>query len=126
MVSVAERIRRVFHSLVCDLGYNLQVQPRGTECAVHKRLTRLDGKCYSFVGVSMSIFSRIIWNYSYYMLMPWTSLCMAIFLVKTMKRVLFAGARSYDRDSSKHHYMLLFMGVAQFPLSFWLGYLRST
>ncbi|KAH7366300.1 hypothetical protein KP509_18G071700 [Ceratopteris richardii] len=80
---------------------------------------------YAFVSVSVSILSRIIWSYSYYLVMPWTSLCMAIFLVKTMKRVLFAGVRTYDRDSSKHHYLLLFMAAAQFPLSLWLGYLKN-
>lgn len=44
---------------------------------------------------------------------------MGIFLVKTMKRVLFAEVRSYD--SSKHHYLLLFIALAQFPLFTWLG-----
>lgn len=81
---------------------------------------------YAFVGVSISILARIIWSYAYYVVMLWTSLCMAIFLVKTMKRALFAGSRSYDRDSSKHNYLLLFMAAAQFPLSLWLGYLRKT
>ncbi|KAI4334632.1 hypothetical protein L6164_019297 [Bauhinia variegata] len=40
-------------------------------------------------------------------------------LLKTMKRVLFAEVRSYD--SSKHHYLLLFIALAQFPLFTWLG-----
>eukprot|EP00249_Psilotum_nudum_P007882 c20888_g1_i1 orf=86-937(+) len=80
---------------------------------------------YAFIGVSISILARILWSYSYYLIMPWTSLCMAVFLVKTMKRILFAEARSYDRDSSKHHYLLLFIAVAQFPLSFWLGYINT-
>ncbi|KAL2621510.1 hypothetical protein R1flu_001715 [Riccia fluitans] len=78
---------------------------------------------YSFVGVSVVILSRIV---SSYWIVPWmvglfTGLCMAIFLVKTMKRILFAEVRSYDRDSSRHHYLLLFMGVVQLPLFFWLG-----
>lgn len=81
---------------------------------------------YAFVGVSISIMARLVWHYSYYVVMPLTSLCMAIFLVKTMKRVVFAEVRSFERDSSKHHYLLLFMALAQFPLSFWLGYLRNT
>jgi hypothetical protein len=80
---------------------------------------------YAFVGVALSILARMIWSYAYYIVMIWTSLCMAVFLVKTMKRVLFSVARGYERDSSKHHYLLLFMAVAQFPLSIWLGYMRN-
>ncbi|XP_019095424.1 PREDICTED: protein YIF1A isoform X2 [Camelina sativa] len=39
-----------------------------------------------------------------------TGLCLA---------VLFAEARSYD--SSRHHYLLIFVALAQFPLLIWLG-----
>lgn len=76
---------------------------------------------YIFVGASVCILGAIVWPPSYYVVWLWTSFCMAMFLVKTMKRVLFAGVRSYDRDSSRHHYLLLSMAVAQFPISFWLG-----
>ncbi|URE04337.1 YIF1 [Musa troglodytarum] len=41
--------------------------------------------------------------------------------VKTMKRVLFTEMRSYEKHSSRQHYLLLFMAIAQFPLFFWLG-----
>lgn len=44
---------------------------------------------YAFAGLCLAVFGRIIMSYSYYFLMPWTCLCMGIFLVKTMKRVLF-------------------------------------
>lgn len=74
---------------------------------------------YTFTGLSLAVLGRIIWSYSYYFLMPWTCLCTGIFLVKTMKRVLFAEMRSYD--SSRHHYLLLFIALAQFPLFVWLG-----
>ncbi|RDY02298.1 Protein YIF1B-B [Mucuna pruriens] len=74
---------------------------------------------YTFPGMCLAVSGRMIWGYSYYFLMPWTCLCMAVFLVKTMKRVLFAEVRSYD--SSKHHYLLLFIALAQFPLFTWLG-----
>ncbi|KAE8702948.1 leucine-rich repeat-containing protein [Hibiscus syriacus] len=74
---------------------------------------------YTFTGMCLAILGRIVWRYSYYFLMPWTCLCMGVFLVKTMKRVLFAEVRSYD--SSKHHYLLLFIALAQFPLFTWLG-----
>lgn len=74
---------------------------------------------YAFTGLSIALLGTIVWNYSYYFLMPWTCLCMGIFLVKTTKRVLFAEVRTYD--SSRHHYLLLFIALAQFPLLFWLG-----
>ncbi|XP_050372772.1 uncharacterized protein LOC126790538 [Argentina anserina] len=74
---------------------------------------------YTFTGLCLAVLGRIMWNYSYYFVMPWTCVCMGIFLVKTMKRVLFAEVRSYD--SSKHHYLLLFIALAQFPVFTWLG-----
>lgn len=74
---------------------------------------------YTFTGICLAVLGRIISGYSYYFLMPWTCLCMGVFLVKTMKRVLFAEVRSYD--SSKHHYLLLFIALVQFPLLAWLG-----
>ncbi|KMT15773.1 hypothetical protein BVRB_3g057480 [Beta vulgaris subsp. vulgaris] len=74
---------------------------------------------YAFTGLSLAVLGRIFWSYSYYFLMPWTCLSTGIFMVKTMKRVLFAEVRSYD--SSRHHYLLLFIALAQFPLFIWLG-----
>ncbi|CAH2034636.1 unnamed protein product, partial [Thlaspi arvense] len=74
---------------------------------------------YAFAGLCLAGFAKIMWGYSYYALMPWTCLCTGVFLVKTMKRVLFAEVRSYD--SSKHHYLLLFLALVQFPLLIWLG-----
>ncbi len=79
---------------------------------------------YSFIGVSVSVLASMLWSYAYYITLPWTSLCMANFLVRTMKRLLFAEVRSYDRDSTRHHYLLLLMGVAQFPLFYWLVRVR--
>lgn len=74
---------------------------------------------YTFPGLCLAVLGRIVGGYSYYIVMPWTCLCMAVFLVKTMKRVLFAEVRSYD--SSKHHYLLLFIALVQIPLFIWLG-----
>lgn len=74
---------------------------------------------YAFPGLCLAVLGRILGGYSYYILMPWTCLCMGVFLVKTMKRVLFAEVRSYD--SSKHHYVLLFIALAQFLFFTWLG-----
>ncbi|KAJ8755398.1 hypothetical protein K2173_019196 [Erythroxylum novogranatense] len=74
---------------------------------------------YTFTGICLAVLGKILFRYSYYFLMPWSCLCMGIFLVKTMKRVLFAEVRSYD--SSRHHYLLLFIALIQFPLFSWLG-----
>ncbi|XP_024974492.1 protein YIF1B-B-like [Cynara cardunculus var. scolymus] len=74
---------------------------------------------YGFTGLCLAVLGKIIMSYSYYFLIPWTCLCMGIFLVKTMKRVLFSEVRSFD--SSRHHYLLLFIALAQFPLFIWLG-----
>lgn len=74
---------------------------------------------YAFAGLCLAGFAKIMWGYSYYALMPCTCLCTGVFLVKTMKRVLFAEVRSYD--SSRHHYLLLFLALVQFPLLIWLG-----
>ncbi|KAJ7543305.1 hypothetical protein O6H91_09G033100 [Diphasiastrum complanatum] len=80
---------------------------------------------YAFVGISICVIAKMVSCYSYYAILPWTSLCMAVFLVKTLKRILFAEVRNYDRDSSRHHYLLLFLAVAQLPLFFWLTYTSS-
>ncbi|KAK9706650.1 hypothetical protein RND81_07G141900 [Saponaria officinalis] len=74
---------------------------------------------YAFTGISLAVLGRLLWKHSYYVLLPWTCLCMGIFLVKTMKRVLYAEVRSYD--SGKHHVLLLLIALAQFPLFIWLG-----
>jgi len=74
---------------------------------------------YSFSGLCVAIAARITLSYAYYFIVLWISLCVGTFLVKTMKRALFAEVRSYD--SSRHHYLLLSIAVAQFPLIFWLS-----
>ncbi|KAJ1692289.1 hypothetical protein LUZ63_008987 [Rhynchospora breviuscula] len=76
---------------------------------------------YLFTGLSLTIVVSMFWSLSYYVLVPWLSISMGIFLVKTMQRVLLTEMRSHERHSSRQHYMLLFMGIAQIPLFFWLG-----
>ncbi|XP_073002017.1 uncharacterized protein [Typha latifolia] len=76
---------------------------------------------YGFAGISLAILARIIWSFSYYFLLPWMCVCMGVFLVKTMKRVLLGGTRSYEKHPSRNHYFLLFMAAVQFPLLFWLS-----
>ncbi|EPS61655.1 hypothetical protein M569_13140 [Genlisea aurea] len=74
---------------------------------------------YTFAGLSVAVMGKLFWGYSYYFLLPWTCLCMGIFLVKTMKRVVLAEVWRYD--SSRQHYVLLFVALAQFPILIWLG-----
>ena len=76
---------------------------------------------YAFASMSLAILARIFWSYSYYFLLPWACVCVGVFLVKTMKRVVLGGPRSYEKHSTRHHYLLIFMAVVQFPLLFWLG-----
>ncbi|XP_020691386.1 protein YIF1B-B [Dendrobium catenatum] len=76
---------------------------------------------YAYTGICIGVLARLCWSYSYYFVMPLMSLCMGVFLVKTMKRVLFSEMRTYEKRSSRQHYVLLFMALAQFPLFFWLG-----
>jgi len=77
---------------------------------------------YPFVFVSLELFAGLMSRYAYYGMLLWGSLCMAVFLVKTMKRILFAEARHYSADM-RHNYLLLTMAVAQLPISWWLGVL---
>ncbi|GAV76530.1 YIF1 domain-containing protein [Cephalotus follicularis] len=74
---------------------------------------------YTFTGMCVAVLGRIMLSYAYYLIVLWTCMSMAIFLVKTMKRTLFVEVRSFD--SSKHHYLLLCIALAQFPLIFWLS-----
>jgi hypothetical protein len=74
---------------------------------------------YTFTGMCFAVLGKILSGYSYYILMPCACLCMGIFLVKTMKRVLFAEVRSFD--SSRHHFLLLLIALVQFPFFAWLG-----
>lgn len=76
---------------------------------------------YAFAGLSVTVIMRLIWGSSYYFIMPWMSLCMGIFLVKTTRRIIFTEVRNYERHSSRQHYLLLFVAIAQFPFFFLLS-----
>lgn len=74
---------------------------------------------YTFTGMCLAVLGRITLNYACHLIIIWTCMCMGIFLVKTMKRTLYAEARSYH--SSRHHYLLIGIAFAQFPLISWLS-----
>ena len=76
---------------------------------------------YTFAAVSIILLSRIVWSYCFYVVTLWECLCMGMLLVKIMKRILIAEVRRSEKHSSKRHYLLLLVAVAQFPLLFWLG-----
>ncbi|MBA0647418.1 hypothetical protein Goklo_015300, partial [Gossypium klotzschianum] len=42
------------------------------------------------MGMCLAVLGRIVWRNSNYFLMPWMYLCVGVFLVKAMKRVLFS------------------------------------
>ena len=74
---------------------------------------------------SVIVLARVLWGHSFWAVTLWECLCMGVFLVKTMKRVLIEEVRlrscDHNKHSSKRHYLLLLMAVAQSPLLFWLG-----
>ncbi|CAK9174435.1 unnamed protein product [Ilex paraguariensis] len=76
---------------------------------------------YTFVAASIIVLARIIWNYSFCVVTVWECFCLAVFLVKTMKRILIAEVRSFENNRTKRNYLLLLMAVSQIPLLFWLG-----
>lgn len=51
---------------------------------------------YAFTGISLALLGKLLLRHSYYPVLLLTCLSMGIFLVKTMKRVLYAEVRSYD------------------------------
>ncbi|KAF5742742.1 protein YIF1B [Tripterygium wilfordii] len=61
---------------------------------------------YAFTRLCFAVLGKITWRYSYYFVMPWTCLYMGIFLVKTMKRVLFAEVRSKKKEEICIHTVL--------------------
>ncbi|KAK4337684.1 hypothetical protein RND71_042171 [Anisodus tanguticus] len=76
---------------------------------------------YIFVGASIILLSRIIWDYAFYLVTIFECFCMGVFLIKTMKRILISEVRSFEKHSTKRNYLLLFMALSQIPLLFWLG-----
>lgn len=79
---------------------------------------------YMFVPISLEVGAGLISSYAYYGTWAWGSLCSAVFLVKTLKRIIFAEARNYGvATPASHNYVLLALGLLQFPLSYFMGVL---
>ena len=61
-------------------------------------------------------------HWGYYVALAWGTLCMGVFLVKTLKRILYSQTRQASKQHSKRQsYMLLGIAMAQLPLAYWLG-----
>mmetsp|Transcript_16093 Transcript_16093/g.48203 ORF Transcript_16093/g.48203 Transcript_16093/m.48203 type:complete len:358 (-) Transcript_16093:1579-2652(-) len=77
---------------------------------------------YAFVHVCITTilgaaFGRLTW----YVMWGYGSLCMAIFIVRTIKRIIFHEARQYRVNTSTHNYVLLGLALFQFLLTYVLG-----
>ena len=77
---------------------------------------------YMFVHVALqvlafSMFGRLV----YYGALAWGSLCMGVFLVKTVKRILFSQSQYTTFDMKKYNYLLLIIAIGQLPIAYWLG-----
>mmetsp|Transcript_15847 Transcript_15847/g.19069 ORF Transcript_15847/g.19069 Transcript_15847/m.19069 type:complete len:319 (+) Transcript_15847:330-1286(+) len=76
--------------------------------------------CWSMVfGCGLGKYGK----YGYYFTWLWGSSCMAVFIVKTMKRIIFAEARHYGVDSKSNNYHLLAIALIQYPVAYWLAVL---
>lgn len=81
---------------------------------------------YPFTAASTSLVSHLAFGKLWYhAALGYGSLCMAIFLVRSMKRVIFQEARHYSTESSTHNYLLLGLALLQFPYGWWLSRLPS-
>lgn len=74
---------------------------------------------YTFTGMCIAVVGRMSFGYAYYFIVIWACFCMGVFLVKTLKRTLFAEMRNYH--PGKRNYLLLSIAFVQFPLIFWLS-----
>ncbi|PSC67531.1 transport yif1 [Micractinium conductrix] len=79
---------------------------------------------YAFVPACASLLVQLVpgvGGAAYHAVWAYGSLCAAIFLVRSMKRVILFEARTYSIDSTRHNYLLLGLALAQFPLNAWLA-----
>eukprot|EP00884_Botryococcus_braunii_P016940 jgi/Botrbrau1/392/Bobra.110_2s0047.1 len=63
-----------------------------------------------------------VWPYR--VITGYASMMLAVFMVRSMKRVIFQEARGSRIDSSRHNYVLLVLGLLEFPFVFWLSAVR--
>ncbi|KAL6776845.1 HRF1 [Auxenochlorella protothecoides x Auxenochlorella symbiontica] len=77
---------------------------------------------YPWVGACATLAATLLRNrVAYHVVWVYASFAAAVFLVRTMKRVILQESRTYNPDSKTHNYVLLGLGLLQFPLMAWLG-----
>ncbi|GFR48582.1 hypothetical protein Agub_g10485 [Astrephomene gubernaculifera] len=77
---------------------------------------------YPFVPICLAIAAgQLAGWWAYVGVWLYGSTCMAVFLVRTMKRVIFQETRGYGRDLTLVNYLLLGLALFQFPYAFYLG-----
>jgi len=77
---------------------------------------------YMFVLLTVQLLGGIVKvRYSSLLLWLYTSTCMAVFLVRSMKRLLHHQARHYGGDVNKYNYVLLSLACFQFLLFYFMG-----
>jgi hypothetical protein len=82
---------------------------------------------YIFVHVNTQVMvGMFAGHWGYLVALAWGILCMGVFLVKTLKRILYSQTRQASKQHSKRQsYMLLGIAMAQLPLAYWLGNIQK-
>jgi|UniRef100_B9HB32 hypothetical protein len=78
------------------------------------------GGC-TFAAESVVLLASIVSTYFFYAVTLWECFCMGMFFIEILKRILIAEVTSSEKHSSKRHYLLLSVCIAQLPLLCWLG-----
>ncbi|KAF8062954.1 yif1b-a [Scenedesmus sp. PABB004] len=77
---------------------------------------------YPFLAVSAATAAGALGGRpGYYAVGAYGALASAVFLVKTMKRVIFLETRSYGADVRTSNYLLLGLALFQFPFMWWMA-----
>ncbi|KXZ50876.1 hypothetical protein GPECTOR_14g126 [Gonium pectorale] len=77
---------------------------------------------YPFVPVCAAIVAgQLGGGIAYWLAWAYGSTCTAVFLVRTMKRVIFQETRGYGRDLTLVNYLLLGLALFQYPYALYLG-----
>ncbi|KAH7624272.1 putative Protein YIF1B [Nannochloris sp. 'desiccata'] len=82
---------------------------------------------YPFVAACIILVANLtLGSLGYHVVWAYGGLCMAVFLVRTMKRVIFSESSQYSHQASRHNYLLLGLATFQFPFLAWLSRVPSS
>ncbi|KAL4448647.1 hypothetical protein ABPG75_005866 [Micractinium tetrahymenae] len=82
---------------------------------------------YAFVPACASLLVQLLplpgggGGAAYHVVWAYGSLCIAIFLVRTLKRAILQESRAYSINYTSMNYLLLGLAIFQFPLNAWLA-----